>query len=143
MEGDGGRQRYDAASLRELIERVAAGDVGTDDALTALRVLPFAAIADARVDHHRELRTGVPEVVFGQGKSRDQIERIMRELHARAGFALATRVAADDGIALASALPDAAFDAVGRVLRCGALARSGVRVAVVARRAQESVSGRV
>jgi NCAIR mutase (PurE)-related protein len=124
-------QRYDAKSLRELVERIARGELAADEALAQLRALPFAALGDARVDHHRELRTGVPEVVFGEGKTREQIERIARELYARAGFALATRVAPVDGAALASSLPDAAYDPVGRVLRCGALERSGRRVAVM------------
>ena len=78
------------------------------------------------------MRTGLPEVVFGTGKSAEQIERIMRELHSRAGFALATRVDAAFGAALAARLPDGAYDSVGRVLRSGMLKRSGAYVAVVA-----------
>jgi NCAIR mutase (PurE)-related protein len=113
------------------VERIARGELDVDEALNELRALPFAALGDARVDHHRELRTGVPEVVYGEGKTREQIERIVRELHARAGFALATRVAPEDGDALAGALPDAGYDAIARVLRCGALARSGRRAAVL------------
>jgi NCAIR mutase (PurE)-related protein len=124
-------QRYDPASLRELMRRVANGELDVDAALDALRTLPFAALADARVDHHRALRTGVPEVVFGEGKSRPQIERIMRELHARAGFALATRVARDDGAALLEALPEATYDEVARVLRWGRMPRTQRSVAVV------------
>jgi pyridinium-3,5-biscarboxylic acid mononucleotide synthase len=124
-------QRYDIPSLRALVERVAVGELTPEAALEELRGFPFAALGDAQVDHHRELRTGIPEVVFGQGKSRAQIERIVRELHARSGFALATRVAEDEGAALVGAIDGATYDAIARVLRYGALARSGRRVAVV------------
>jgi NCAIR mutase (PurE)-related protein len=124
-------QRYDTASLRALVERVAAGDLGVDGALEALRTLPFAALSDARVDHHRTLRTGLPEVIFGEGKTRRQIEDIARELHARGGLALATRVDRDDGEALANALEGATYHAPSRVLRWGGFPRSGHRIAVV------------
>ena len=124
-------QRYDPDALRALLERVAGGAVGADEALAALRELPFAAIKDALVDHHRGLRTGVPEVVYGEGKTREQIAAVMSSLHDRAGFALATRVAPVDGRALAADLPDATYAERARVLRCGALPRTGLRVAVV------------
>jgi len=124
-------QRYDPASLRGLLERVAAGELDPSAALDALRALPFAALTDARVDHHRTLRTGLPEVIFGQGKTRAQIEDIARELHARTHFALATRVAPEDGALLVDALPGATYDATARVLRWGGLERTGATIAVV------------
>ena len=85
---------------------------------------------DARVDHDRGIRTGIPEVIYGAGKSREQLEAIARELYAGAGFALATRVASDDGRALAAALPEAQYFERARVLRCGSLPRTGHRVGV-------------
>lgn len=124
-------QRYDVESLRALVERIASGAVTADDALAELRALPFASLGDALVDHHRGMRTGIPEVIFGEGKTQEQIERVARELYARSGFALATRVAPEAGRALAAALPESAYDPVARVLRCGALERSGRRVAVL------------
>ncbi len=124
-------ERYDEASLRTLLEEVRSGACELEDALARLRTLPFAELLDARVDHHRTLRTGVPEVIYGERKSLAQIEAIARELHRRQGLALATRVAAADGAALARALEGAAYDPRSRVLRWGGLARSGVRVAVV------------
>ena len=83
-----------------------------------------------RVDHARAARTTLPEVIYGAGKTRAQIERIARELYAAAGFALATRVAPGDGAALAAALPDATYCDRARVLRCGALPRTGHAIAV-------------
>ena len=87
-------------------------------------------MTDARVDHARTERTSLPEVVYGASKTREQIERIARELYATSGFALATRVAPDDGVALATTLPDAVYDATSRVLRCGRLPSTTHRIAV-------------
>lgn len=85
---------------------------------------------DVRVDHERLGRTSIPEVVYGETKSREQIERIARELYGASGFALATRVLPEDGTALAALLPDARYEARSRVLRCGSLPRTGHRIAV-------------
>jgi hypothetical protein len=70
----------DEATLRELIEGIRAGTVDPDDAVTRLRRLPFADVGDALVDHHRSLRQGIPEAVYGPGKSVEQCVRIVGEL---------------------------------------------------------------
>ncbi|MBC5800355.1 MAG: nickel pincer cofactor biosynthesis protein LarB [Candidatus Eremiobacteraeota bacterium] len=88
------------------------------------------AAVTVRLDHARAERTALPEVVYGAGKTRAQVAAIMREFYALAGFALATRVAQHDGVALAAELPEASYDEVGRVLRCGARPRSGITIAV-------------
>jgi NCAIR mutase (PurE)-related protein len=86
---------------------------------------------DAHLDHGRGDRTGLPEVIFAERKTREQTERIARELYAQAGFALATRVSPEDGAALVAALPDAHYDERARVLRLGSMTPTGARVAVV------------
>jgi NCAIR mutase (PurE)-related protein len=92
----------------------------------------FSDLGMARVDIARAARTGVPEVVYAAGKTRAQTEAVMRELYARTGFALATRVPTHaDGAALAERLPDAVYDDGARALRCGRLPASGRRVGVV------------
>jgi NCAIR mutase (PurE)-related protein len=95
----------DPRLVRELLERVRGSDVSVDDALEALRALPFRDIGVAAVDHHRALRQGVPEVIFGEKKSVDQIARITEEL-ARGGHnVLVTRVDPEKAAALLSRLP--------------------------------------
>ncbi len=123
--------RFDEASLRALLEDVRRGACEPGEAVERLRTLPFAELLDARVDHHRTVRTGLPEVIYGERKTREQIEAIARELHARQGLALATRVGAEDGCALAGALEGARYDPRSRVLRWGGLEASGARIAVV------------
>ena len=87
-------------------------------------------MTDIRIDHARADRTTIPEVIYGASKTREQIERIARELYANAGFALATRVAHDDGMALAAVLPEARYFATARVLQCGTLPATQHRIAV-------------
>ncbi len=82
----------DERSARDLLDGVRTGAIPADDALEQLRRLPFLALADATVDTHRELRTGFPEVVYGAGKSDEQICRIADALRAEGHVVLVTRV---------------------------------------------------
>src|SRR5881398_3549650 len=66
--------------LGELLESVASGVTSPEEARRALRDLPFADLGFAKVDHHRELRQGFCEIVFGQGKSTSQVEAIVDRL---------------------------------------------------------------
>lgn len=85
----------DEQRLRDLIDAIRAGTVAPDDAVAQLRRLPFADVGDALVDHHRLLRQGVPEAVYGPGKSAEQCVRIVGEMLAHgSGPVLLTR--ADD-----------------------------------------------
>jgi NCAIR mutase (PurE)-related protein len=94
----------DEASLRDLIDDIRAGTVSPDDAVRTLRRLPFADVGDALVDHHRTLRQGVPEAVYGPGKSPDQCVRIVAELLAHGdGPVLVTRATDEQVVALTAA----------------------------------------
>ena len=66
----------DERTLARLLDDVAAGTTPVEDAVEALRVLPYESVTDARVDHHRELRTGHPEAIYGPGKTVEQIRGI-------------------------------------------------------------------
>ncbi|MGZ4766153.1 MAG: nickel pincer cofactor biosynthesis protein LarB, partial [Ilumatobacteraceae bacterium] len=70
----------DEAALRQLIDNVRNGTVEADAAIERLRRLPFAEVGDALVDHHRSLRQGMPEAVYGRGKSVEQCVAIVGEL---------------------------------------------------------------
>lgn len=70
----------DADHIRQLLADVAAGDVAPDDAVTQLRRLPFADLGHARIDHHRSIRQGLAEAVYGPGKSPSQCASIVTEL---------------------------------------------------------------
>ena len=86
----------DGPALQRLLEEVRAGTCSPDDALLRLRRLPFADLGFARVDHHRHLRQGLPEAVYGQGKTPEQCSAIVGELVAGAsGPVILTRADAD------------------------------------------------
>jgi NCAIR mutase (PurE)-related protein len=70
----------DEAALRILLEQVRSGECSADDAVRALQRLPFAELGYARVDHHRNLRQGLPEAVYGRGKTPEQCAGIVAEL---------------------------------------------------------------
>jgi NCAIR mutase (PurE)-related protein len=78
--------------LRSLLEALARGEVAVAEVVERIRHLPFSDIEGARLDHHRELRTGMPEVVFGEGKTAEQIVAIAREMIVRSGSVLVTRI---------------------------------------------------
>src|SRR5499433_2910699 len=80
--------------LAELLEAVRRGTCPVDEALDRLRALPYEDLGFARLDHHRSLRNGFPEVVFGEGKTTDQIVAIAGRLAAAGGNVLITRLAA-------------------------------------------------
>lgn len=89
------------ARLRELLGQVAAGSVSAAEAAERLRDLPFADLGYARVDHHRELRQGLAEVVFAPGKTVEQVEGIVRQLLAgNAGPVLVSRCAPEQAAAV-------------------------------------------
>lgn len=81
--------------LSDLLAAVAAGQVPPDQALARLRHLPAEDLGFARLDHHRPLRTGQPEVVYGEGKQADQIVAIVERLKGRGHPVLVTRLDAD------------------------------------------------
>ena len=92
--------------LKQLLEDVARGDTSPEQALGRLKSLPFEDLGFARVDHHRVLRQGFPEVIFGQGKTADQIVAIARAIHAQGAAVLATRVDADTAQAVRAQFPE-------------------------------------
>ncbi len=79
-------------SLKKLLESVKTGEVSIDEAFQSLQKLPYAELGYAKIDNHREVRTGYPEVVFGQGKSPEQLKGILEYLLTTGNNILATRI---------------------------------------------------
>jgi pyridinium-3,5-biscarboxylic acid mononucleotide synthase len=84
----------DPEQLQQLLERVRDGRTTVDAAMGSMRHLPFEDLGFAKVDHHRALRHGMPEVIFGQGKDPDQVSGIAAALLARSQNLLLTRATA-------------------------------------------------
>ncbi len=106
----------DADRLLDLLEAVARGELGTEDAFARLKDLPYAEIGDAKVDHHREIRCGFPEVVFCQGKTPKQVRSIAKEVLSRSDVLLGTRADAAHFQAVAQTATDARYFEDARVL---------------------------
>jgi NCAIR mutase (PurE)-related protein len=126
----------DQAEVRALLDQVAAGMTSAADAATVLSSGPLAGYTDlgfARLDAHRGLRTGDPEVVYAAGKTTDQVIALLHALAEQPGRrpAVATRVPADMVAAVESAFPDAEVDAVAGCVAVGALPQPRGEVVVV------------
>ena len=81
-----------AESIRQLFEQVRKGTLTPDGAVSRLRHLPFEDLGFAKVDHHRALRVGMPEIILGEGKTPAQVAGIFARLAKQGGNILATRV---------------------------------------------------
>lgn len=109
----------DPDRLRDLLESVAARHVPVDEAVRELRDLPFRDLGFAHADTHRHLRTGFPEVVLGEGKTPEQIGRILVELGRGGSTVLATRVSPEAAASVLAAVPEAVYHGVPRALVLG------------------------
>jgi NCAIR mutase (PurE)-related protein len=110
----------DRTQLQKLLDEVRAGKVMPTDAVEQLVALPYAEVAEAVVvDQHRELRTGVPELVFGASKTPDQIVAALQGLVGHGG-AVATRVDPAKAAAVLARLPDATYHELARIVSLGA-----------------------
>ncbi|MBW2267730.1 MAG: nickel pincer cofactor biosynthesis protein LarB [Deltaproteobacteria bacterium] len=105
--------------IREMLVGVRAGEIELDEALERLASLPFADVPGARVDTHRALRTGLPEVIYAPGKTVAQIEEIVGALRAAEQSVLATRVESEVADQVLASLGFGEYDAAGRLLWFG------------------------
>ncbi|HEX3681440.1 MAG TPA: nickel pincer cofactor biosynthesis protein LarB [Bryobacteraceae bacterium] len=125
----------DPQHLQHLLEQVRDGAASVPEALDTLRHLPFEDLGFAKVDHHREMRHGMPEVILGQGKSADQVAAIAAALLARSRNLLLTRATEEMAARVAALAPETEYFAasgVVRVWRDRTLSGKGKIVAVCA-----------
>ena len=102
--------------LRALLEEVKGGEIAVDDALQSLRTLPFEDLGFSKIDHHRQLRTGFPEVIFCQGKTVEHVKQISERILAAGHPLLATRATPDMYEAVKGIQPAARYNALGRTI---------------------------
>ena len=120
-----------AAALLEILSEVERGRLTPEDAAARLATLPFEDLGHTRVDHHRSLRTGLPEVIYAAGKTTEQTVAIFGSLRADGVDVLATRVDAATAEALVEAHPEAVHNAAARTVAYRASTEMRGRVAVV------------
>jgi pyridinium-3,5-biscarboxylic acid mononucleotide synthase len=107
----------DRDHLKSLLESVRDGAVEIDEAISRLRHLPFENLGYATVDHHRAIRMGMPEVIFGKGKTPEQIAGIASRLLGRASNVLATRASREAFEQVQKEFPEAEYFPLSGALR--------------------------
>lgn len=105
------------AALRELLSKVAAGEVSIEQAEHELAYLPFRDLGFAKVDHLREVRAGIAEAVFGEAKTPEQVGAIVEELMGSSeGPVIVTRATKEHHEAVTERVPEATFDPLARLI---------------------------
>jgi len=99
----------DMTSLKQLLDHVSTGNMSVEDAAQKLKHLSFEDLDYAHIDHHRSLRKGFPEVIFGQEKTVDQIVGIMEKMIVQENIVLVTRIQARHAESVISRFPDAEY----------------------------------
>jgi len=105
-----------AQTLKRLFDQVQKKRLSPDDAVERLRHLPFEDLGFAKLDHHRALRQGMPEVIFAQGKAPRQVADIFARLAAHGGNVLATRATEEQYAAVVTAVPRAEYRPLARAI---------------------------
>jgi NCAIR mutase (PurE)-related protein len=106
----------DPRRLREVLDRLSRGETDVDATLETLRSLPFEDLGFAKVDHHRSLRLGFPEVILGEFKTARQVAEIARSLSRGSHNILVTRVDAAKALEVGALFPELTYDPVSRTL---------------------------
>ena len=105
-----------AESIRKLFDGVRRGKTTPDEAVNRLRHLPFEDLGFAKIDHHRALRAGMPEVILGEGKTSAQVAGIFTHLAKHGGNILATRVGKEQFAAVKKKVRGVEFRELGRAI---------------------------
>jgi len=106
----------DRQQIEALLKDVSAGHTAVPEALERLKDLPFEDLGFAKVDHHRALRTGMPETIFAQGKTTAQVAAIFERMAKAGGNVLATRASREAFEAVAAIEPRAIFHEMARAI---------------------------
>ena len=111
--------KMDLTGLKALLRSVAAGQLPIEAAAERIAALPYEDIGYAHVDHHRAIRKGIPEVIFGQGKSAEQIAGIMEKMIPQGHVVLVSRLAPSKAERLCARFPEAVYHPDARMLALG------------------------
>ncbi|NGM80855.1 nickel pincer cofactor biosynthesis protein LarB [Paenibacillus sp. 7124] len=106
----------DNEALRKLLTSVQNGELKVEEALEDLKELPFKDLGFALIDNHREVRTGVPEVIYCAGKTVEQVRQIIEYMLTRDNNILGTRASAEMYEAVKAICPEAEYNPIGRTI---------------------------
>lgn len=103
-------------SIIEILNSVSKGSLSAEDALEQLKILPYKDLGHTKVDNHRELRRGYPEVVFCEGKTAEQVQNIMEYMATRKVNILGTRASREKFKAVKKSLPAAKYNDLAKTI---------------------------
>jgi NCAIR mutase (PurE)-related protein len=106
----------DIRKLEDLLKKVKSGKITLDEALAELKSLPFEDLGFTRIDHHRSLRKGFPEVIWGEGKTSGQILSIIKQLKRKGQNILITRLEEKKAKAIRKVFPKSQYYPISKVL---------------------------
>jgi NCAIR mutase (PurE)-related protein len=112
----GGELNMNREYFKKLLDSVKEGSVSVEDAIENLKQLPYQDLGCAQVDHHRELRQGMPEVIFGEGKTAEQIVMIISAMSATGSNVLVTRLDNEKSLHIRPVFPAALYHSEARCL---------------------------
>lgn len=121
----------DGQYVRDTLEQVKLGKLSVDDAAARLRFAPIADLGFAKVDRHRNLRCGFPEVIFCQGKTAEQVAAIFSRIVEQGAGCLATRATSEQAAAVRDQFPECQYDPIGRTLWHGTIDEGNGLVAIL------------
>lgn len=104
--------------ISRILLQVESGELTAADAIRAIEEIGGADIGCARIDHSRERRCGFPEVIYGAGKTIDQLVSISKHFQERGKNLFITRISGEAAVAVLGALPDARYDNLARTVTC-------------------------
>ena len=102
--------------IKKLLEQLSKGEISREEALSRLSDLPFKDLGDTKIDNHRELRTGYPEIIFCEGKTPGQVSRIMEYMAGQGTNVLGTRATPETFQAVKEKLPEAEYNEIARTI---------------------------
>ena len=106
----------DTFQIKKLFDSVLTNTISVDEAVSELRNLPMEVLTNARLDHHRQLRTGIPEAVFGESKSPEQLVEILGAMQQKKNVVLATRVSPKKADAVLAQLSGLTYHSSAKML---------------------------
>ncbi len=104
------------SDIKKLLEQVRDGKISSEEAMKKLSDLPFKDLGHTKIDNHRELRTGYPEVIFCEGKTAEQVRNIMEYMSTQHVNILGTRANKEMYLTIREALPQAEFNELARTI---------------------------
>jgi NCAIR mutase (PurE)-related protein len=108
--------KMNKTDIKEMLEKVQKNEIQIEDAMKIIEELPYKELGFAKIDNHREIRTGYPEVIYAEGKTVEQVQKIVEFMLTRGNDILATRASLPMYEAVKLICPEAKYNELGRTI---------------------------